>query len=504
MLTEPLRETHADAFSDVHRAAPYVEALRSLAGRDLQRLHVPAHHGAAANANGLVDLVGERGLAMDFPMLLSGIDQQTWRSRSGDATPLMQAQRLAADAWGASRAWFLTNGASSGNHIAGMVVRGLGLGLVVQRSVHSSVIAGVAHAGVEPHFVHGSVDVELGSSHGVTADQVARALQGAPDSAAVYLVSPSYFGAVADIADISAVVHAHGIPLIVDEAWGAHFGFHPGLPVNAVRLGADLVISSTHKGAGSLTQSAMLLLGHGDQARRIESLVDRVHRSYQSTSCSAILLASLDEARRRLVVDGDRLIGETLAAAERIRTGIRAGGRFTDATPRILDRPDAVAHDPFKIVIGTRSARIGGGEAQFRLLRDHGVSIELSTPSAIVLLLGATSTIDVDRVLDAIHALPEVPESLQDIESLPAIGPRRMPLSDAFFSPTEVVGHQDAVGRISADTLAAYPPGIPNVLPGEELTPGIVRFLRATATSPSGYVRGAVDRALDAFRVVAS
>ncbi|UOQ56017.1 aminotransferase class I/II-fold pyridoxal phosphate-dependent enzyme [Leucobacter allii] len=482
---------------------PYVDAVRALATEPWQRLHVPAHHGAPENAPGIAELVGAGAMSIDFPVLFSGVDQRSWRlTAPGRATPLMRAQELAAEAWGASRTWFITNGASGGNHVATTVARALGTETVLQRSVHSSVIDGATHVGLEPHFVHGSVDTGLGASHGVTAAQVARALSEHPGSASVYLVSPSYFGAVADIAAIARVAHDHGVPLIVDEAWGSHFGMHPALPVNAVRLGADLVISSTHKGAGSLTQSAMLQLGHGPHAAALASLVERVVRSFQSTSTSALLLASIDEARKHLVTRPE-LVGRAIASAERIRAAIRADRRYRDATPDVLARADAVAHDPLKVAIDTRGAGITGGEAHFLLMRDHRITCELSTPAALLSLIGATAEVDVARFLAALQALPEAAVEPERPIAMPAPGARAMGLGEAFFSAVELVPAADAAGRVSADALAAYPPGVPNVLPGEVLSVEAIAFLRATAASPAGYVRGAADPALDAFRVVA-
>ena len=483
--------------------APYADALRSLATHDWQRLHVPAHQGRAENAPGVTSIVGEHALRLDFPMLFSGVDQESWRLVTpGRVTPIMRAQELAAEAWGASRTWFITNGASGGNHIATNVVRGLGSEFVVQRSVHSSVVDGITHVGLTPHFVHGAVDAGLGAAHGVTAAQVADTLRAYPDSAAVYLVSPSYFGAVADIKTIAEVAHSHGVPLIIDEAWGAHFGLHPALPVNAARLGADLVISSTQKGAGSLAQSAMLQLGHGDQAKRIELLVDRVVRSYQSTSTSALLLASIDEARRHLVTRPD-MIERALDSAQLIRELVRADRRFRDATPDIVASPDAVAHDPFKIAIDTRGAGITGDHAHHLLLRDHRIYCELSTPSALLLLVGATSPMNVDRFWQALQSLPEAEIEPERPIVLPASCERAMDPADAFFQPVEIVPWTEAVGRVSADSLAAYPPGVPNVLPGEILGEEVVSFLRSTAASPSGYVRGSNDPELSTFRVAA-
>lgn len=487
-----------------HSVAPYAEALRSLAARNWQRLHVPGHQANPENVPGLVDIVGEEALRLDFPMLFSGIDQHTWRSVGpGQKTPLEQAQYLAADAWGASRTWFVTNGASGCNHIATNVIRGLGEEFIAQRSVHSSVIDGMIHVGLDPVFVQGSVDTGLGAANGVTAAQIEQALRENPQASAVFIVTPSYFGAVADVSSIARVAHDHGVPLIVDEAWGSHFGFHEGLPTNAVRLGADLVISSTHKAAGSLTQTAMLQLGHGPLAKQMESLVDRVVRSYQSTSCSSLLLASIDEARRNLMTSGHERITLALESAEAVRRGIREQGRFGDATPAIRGLADAVDHDPFKIVIDMRNSGITGTEAHYLLTRDHGVVIELATASAIILLVGATSPIDSERVLRALHALPRTNcTDASTMRPIPAQGERVLKPSDAFFAPIEIVSAAEAVGRVSADSLAAYPPGVPNVIPGERLTQEVVDFLRSAGAAPSGYVRGANDPKLDTFRVL--
>lgn len=451
----------------------------------------------------MADIVGEAALKLDFPMLFSGINQVTWRLvDAGRVTPIMRAQALAAEAWGAKRSWFLTNGSSGANHIATTVVRGLGSELLVQRSVHSSVIDGITRMGLVPHFVHGRVDLGLGSHHGVTPQQVEDGLTRHPRSRAVYIVSPSYFGVIADIARIAEVAHAHGVPLIVDEAWGSHFGLHPDLPQNAVRLGADLVISSPHKGSGSLTQSAILHLGHSSYATEIEELVDRVVRSYQSTSSSALLLASLDEARRFITSNPD-VVEAALASARTIRSLVQSDRRFRDATPDLLAGSDAVGVDPFKIVIDTRGAGITGDEAQHLLIRDHRIYCELSTPSALLLLIGATSPVDVDRFWRSLQALPEEAVEPARPLALPASCDRAMGLDAAFFAATETVPYTAAQDRVSADSLAAYPPGVPNVLPGEVLNSEVIEFLRRTAASPTGYVRGAVDPKLDVFRVVA-
>ncbi|PBC71196.1 arginine/lysine/ornithine decarboxylase [Streptomyces sp. TLI_235] len=477
--------------------APYAEAVRASADRDWLRLNVPGHAADPDRFAGLAGHVGEDVLRRDLPPLLEGIDL-------GPDSPMEQALRLAADAWGARRTWFLTNGASQGNRIAALVAQALGRTLVVQRSVHSSVVDGLVLSGLGAAFVRPTVDGRTGIAHGVTAGDLAVALARHPEVAAAYVVTPSYFGAVADVAALARVAHAAGVPLIVDEAWGSHFGFHPELPANALAHGADLVVSSTHKLGGALTQAAMLHLGEGPFADRLEPLVERVFHLTQSTSASALLLASLDEARRALV-GGQRQIAESLAAADAVRAAVRAGGRFAVVSDGFARFRDIVAADPLRVAVDVRAGGITGHEARRRLMQEHGVLVEVATDAAVVAVVGAGAGPEAERFTAALHALPVVPGVSADSLALelPAPGQVRMTPREAFLASGRLVPAARAVGRVSADTLSAYPPGIPNVLPGEEITAELVDFLQRVAAAPTGHVRGAADPAVATLRVVA-
>ena len=232
-------------------------------------------------------------------------------------TPFEQAQRLAAEAWGARRAWFLINGASQGNLAAGLALAHRGDAVVVQRNAHSSTIDALVLSGLRPTFAAPETDPELGIAHCLTPETLERALASTPGAIGAWVVSPTYFGAVADVASLAAVAHAHGVPLIVDEAWGAHLAFHEELPEHALAAGADLVISSTHKIVGSLTQSAMLHLGHGAEELIGEDEVDRAVTLTESTSPSSLLGGSLDDGEDVLLghdevllaIDGDLVAG---------------------------------------------------------------------------------------------------------------------------------------------------------------------------------------------------
>jgi lysine decarboxylase len=477
-------------------AAPYADALRAHATNDWVRLDVPGHQAQSLAQPGLADLVGTDVMALDVPPLTDGIDH------GASPTPLAQSAALAAEAWGARRTWFLTNGASKGNLVTCLALRGIGDEVVLQRSVHSSVIDGLALAGLDANFVLPSVDSQLGISHGITPQALADQLDAHPSSAAAYVVTPSYFGAVADVRALADVAHARGVPLIVDEAWGAHFGFHPELPTNALRLGADVVVSSTHKLAGSLTQSAMLHLGEGPWADRLEPLIDRAFRSMQSTSSSALLIASLDLARRQLAVNGRASITASLEAAAKLRSRISVEGRFADPIDRIMAFDDVVALDPLHVVIDTRSGGISGHQARATLFQQHRIQVEMSTDAVVVAIIGAGSVPDVDRVVDALHALPQDGSAASSVVELPQPGPRKTSVRDAYFAETEVLSAEAAVGRVSADAVAAYPPGIPNLLPGEVITSEAVTFLQQTTTAPFGHVRGGVVKDMTQFRVV--
>lgn len=433
---------------------------------------------------------------MDVQPLVDEIDYGTF------PTPQDLALELAADAWAAKRTWWLTNGASQGNLIATLALANLGQSIVLQRNVHSSVIDGLALSGLDASFVYPSVDTELGISSGITPEGLDAALRNTTGASAAYVVTPSYFGAVADVEALASVAHSHGVPLVVDEAWGAHFGFQSDLPNNALRLGADLVISSTHKLGGSLTQSAMLHLGRGQYADLLEPLLERAFRSMQSTSASALLMASLDLARKDLMAADSTYFTNSIAAVTELREGIAKEGRFSDIAATLMTYEDVIAIDPMRISLNTRIGGISGHEARAILFHDHTVHCEMATDSTLVMLVGAGAIPDVSRILKALHSLPYRDLSQHVSLGLPPAGERLMRVRDAYFSATEIVSADQAIGRVSADAVAAYPPGIPNLLPGEEITKETVEFLQKTIKAPFGHVRGGASKDMTAFRVV--
>jgi lysine decarboxylase len=377
---------------------------------------------------------------------------------------------------------------------------------VVQRNVHSSTIDGLVLSGMRPTFVPPEIDKELGIAHCVLPETLDAALGAEPDAVGAMLVSPTYFGAVARISDLAEVAHAHGVPLIVDESWGAHLYFHPDLPAGALRCGGDMVLSSTHKIVGSLTQSAILHLG--EAGRLDEDVIDRSVTLVESTSPNALLTASLDAARRFAVTRGEELLSETLPALARTREQIRAIPGLDVLDERLAGRTSVAAWDPLRLSIDVRGTGATGHRiAELMRARDD-IILELFSENVIVAVsgIGETETASLERLVEGLrHAVAEVGpadlESRRAFAEPPPWGPLRLSPRDAFLGPQEVVPFEAAEGRIAAESLAAYPPGVPNVLPGERLTGPTLDYI-ADSLAHGGLVRGASDRSLKTIRVV--
>jgi lysine decarboxylase len=485
---------------DGQYAAPYLEALSDYASRNPARLHVPGHKGGAGADPGLIGAIGERALAMDVPALTYGIDL------GPEPTPFEEAQRLAAEAWGAQRAWFLVNGASQGNLSAGLALAHQGNEVVVQRNAHSSTIDSLVYSGLRPTFVSPEIDPELGIAHCLTPEALDAALTATPGAAGAWVISPTYFGAAADMRGLAEVAHAHGVALIADEAWGAHMAFHEALPEHALAAGADLVISSTHKIVGSLTQSAMLHLGHG--ARIGADTVDRAVTLTESTSPNSLLFASLDAARRQAAVSGHDLLERTMSALAVAREQIREIEGLDVLDERLVGRPGVAGYDPLRLAVDVRGLDATGYELAV-LLRDiDDINLELYGQNVVVAVfgMGERSMPEAARLVEALREAARRVGTDPHGESAsfaapPPWGELAMTPREAYLGRQEVVPAEEAVGRIAAESLATYPPGIPNVLPGERLTAETLAYIRGTLEL-GGSIRGASDRQLRTVRVV--
>jgi arginine decarboxylase len=460
-------------------AAPYLDAVIGYGTRGPGRFHVPGHKGGQGADSGLRFGLGDRALWLDIPQDIWGVDL------GPSPTPYEEAERLAAEAYGAARTWFLTNGATQGNHALCLALAPLGARVVAQRNSHASLVDGLVLSGGVPAFVPPAYDDGLGMAHGVEPAELERVLASAPADApfrAAFVVSPTYFGMAADVAGCVEVAHAAGVPLVVDQAWGPHFGFHEDLPPSALHLGADAVLTSTHKVAGSLTQSAMLHVG-GD-SRVDAGAIARAVRLMRSTSPSSLLLASLDGARRQMALHGEQLLHETLQAIAECRAKLATIPCIALVDDRFVGRPGVAGYDPLRIVIDVRDSGRTGYEVAEALRRSYDANAEVATQATVVFLVGLgerRQTLmrlagDIDEVVKRIAregstaAIVRPPATLHNEM---AVAPR-----EAFLGEAEELAVDDAVGRVSCESIASYPPGIPALLPGERISEETVAYLR--------------------------
>jgi arginine decarboxylase len=502
-------ESPEDALADVpdrsgpppstQPTAPYLEAITAYGFRGSTRFHIPGHKGGEGADPGMRTAFGDRALLLDIPQDIEGIDL------GPSPTPYERAERLAADAYGARRAWFLTNGATQGNHALCLALGPAGTPVVLQRNSHASMVDGLILSGGIPSWVAPEYDPELGMAHGVTPQALEVALARNPAAHAAFIVSPTYYGLAADVEACAEVAHRAGAALIVDNAWGAHFGFHPALPASPLALGADAMLASTHKIVGSLTQSAMLMVAHTE---RIDlGAVARAVRLVRSTSPSSLLMASLDAARRQLAVHGEALLDRTIRASDQARAAIDAVPGCSVVGEALVGRPGIAGWDPLRLVIDVRGTGCTGYEVAAALRASFDIYVELATHATLVLVLGLGQTVDpLERLAhdfaETVRAISRPGETAAIARPPVALEHRTaIPPREAFLGVAEPVPVDAAVGRISAESIAGYPPGVPALLPGERVTTEVVSYLREL-TAAGARLHGAADPTFRTVRVL--
>jgi lysine decarboxylase len=457
--------------------APYLNAVVAYGFRGSTRFHVPGHKAGNGADLGVRTAIGWQTLKLDIPQDIHGVDL------GESPTAYERAEQLAAEAYGAARSWFLTNGATQGNHALCLALAPLGAPVVVQRNAHASVIDGLVLSGGLPTWVAPEYEPELGMAHGVTPETLRAALEATPEARAAFIVSPTYYGMAADVAGCAEAAHAFGVPLVVDQSWGPHFGFHSELPPNALHVGADAMLTSVHKIAGSLTQSALLHVS--DSGRVSPDAVARTLRLMRSTSPSSLLMLSLDGARRQLVLHGEALLTGTIAASRRTAEAIDAIPGCRVVGDEEIGRPGVAHRDPLRLVIDVRGTGATGFAMAEALRSNFDTQVELATQATIVLVLGID---ELPRELERfVHDLTSIvsrmerPGSIEEVRLATGTFENEvvMPPREAFLGEADVVAVDDAAGRVSAEAIAGYPPGIPVLLPGERITDEVIAYLRS-------------------------
>jgi arginine decarboxylase len=482
--------TELNAFAE---DAPLLEAWAQFEATHSTPFTIPGHHRRA----GLLSDVLGRLLQGDVPMFGGLADIKT-----ADAA-LAAAERLGARLWGADWCRYSTGGSTHANQVVALAVGQPGDTVLVSRAAHRSTLSGLVLAGLRPVWLPATIDERFGLPSGLSPATVEQALADNPGAAALFCVEPGYLGTLSDLPATIALAHDHGVPVVVDQAWGAHLGFHPDYPQHALALGADAMVLSAHKTLPAYSQASVVA---ASTQRLDPDRLDRAFEASATTSPSGTIHASTDAARALLANPLgrdllDRLANVTAEARQRLQAaipGLRTPGPEDFATGRF---------DPAKLVLQLDGCGLDGNELE-RCLIDAGMPVELADRDTLVPIVtmlddGATVSSLVDCIVDAAARLARVPRQRTVFaawaQGIPeaALTPRQ-----AFFARHETVDAGSAVGRISAELVAPYPPGVPVLVPGEIISEETLVLLR-TAAEGGTRIAYAADPSMSTVQVVA-
>lgn len=480
---------------------PLVNALKASAEENAATFHFPGHNRGHAAPASMTRLIGRRPYVHDLPELP---ELDNLFCPQG---PILEAQTEASKLFGSSETWFLVGGTTCGIQAAIMATCSPGEFLILPRNCHLSAISAMVLSGAVPKYIVPDYKNDWDIAGGVTPLQVLSAIQEleleGKKAAAVFITSPTYHGICSNLSDISELCHSRKIPLIVDEAHGAHLGFHSELPSSALQQGADLTVQSTHKVLCSLTQSSMLHMS-GDIVDKEK--ISRCLQTLQSTSPSYLLLASLDAARAQLSESPDTVFNQAIELANEAKSSLK---RFPGIS--VLENssfPTIRAIDPLRLTVGFWELGLSGYEADEILYRDFGIVCELVGNKSITYALNLGTCRDhVQRLLSGTKHLAATYPSIQQPKDevltehtpfddiITSLTPR-----DAFFASKRKVTIKESIGKVSGELICPYPPGIPVLIPGEVITERAVNYL-LHVRSKGADISGASDPLLSSIVV---
>jgi len=480
-----------------HGSTPLFSALRRHADNNPVQFHIPGHKKGMGSDPEFRSFIGDNALSIDLINIapLDDLHQPTG--------VIAEAQKLAADAFGADYTYFSVQGTSGAIMTMILTVCAPGDKIIVPRNVHKSIMSAIIFAGARPVFISPARDENLGIDHGITTRSVRRALSRHPDAKAVVVINPTYFGICADLKEIVDLVHEYDIPVLVDEAHGVLIHFHEKLPMSAMQAGADMAATSVHKLGGSMTQSSILNVRAGRiNPQRVQTIISML----TTTSTSYILLASLDTSRRHLALHGHELAEHAIGLAQYAREAINGIPGLYCFGDDILGGEATFSYDPTKVTIHVRHLGITGYEAENWLRDRYNLEVELSDMYNILALVTPGDTREtVDTLLAALREMSadyyEKNEAKELVVKIPEIPQLSLTPRDAFYAETEVVPFKESAGRIIAEFIYVYPPGIPILLPGEVISQENIDYI-VEHVEVGLPVKGPEDRSVQQVKVI--
>jgi arginine decarboxylase len=450
---------------------PLFSAVKKYIDDKVIQFHVPGHKQGKGIPE-LLEYIGEHALQMD----VNGMQDLDYVNNPTGV--ILEAENLLADAFGAQNAFFLVNGTTSGVQAMIMSVCEPGEKIIIPRNAHKSTVGGIILSGAIPVYVQPEINEELGIPMGVSVENIKKAILENPHAKAVFLINPTYYGAVSDLKSIVRIAHASNMVVLVDEAHGAHMSFHDDFPLTAMEVGADMSAVSIHKTAGSLTQSSALLLRN--KIIKPERVKQVLNLSYTS-SASYLLMCSLDIARKQLATRGNEMLQNALELARQARMEINNIKGMYAFGKGLIGSPGCNDFDETKLGINIRGLGLTGCQMENKLRKEHNIQIELSD---IYNILAIISIGDRKEDLDAlVLALKNISTKAENTElknntQIPYKTEMIVSPRDAFYSPKRAVRIEDACGEIAGEMIMAYPPGIPVICLGERITKDIIDYIK--------------------------
>jgi arginine decarboxylase len=479
--------------------APVLDALAGYRLRRDASFAPPGHRQGRGVDPRVTDVLGRSVFAADI--VAAELDA---RHHEGEA--LLHAEQLMAEAVHAAHTFFSTCGSSLSVKAAMLAAAGPGEKLIIGRDVHKSVASGLILSGIQPVWANPSWDADLHLAHPPQVREYAAAFAEAPDAMGALVTSPTPYGAAADVAALAELCHHHGRPLIVDEAWGAHLPFHPDLPAWAMDAGADVCVTSVHKMGSGLEQGSVFHL----QGDLIDPIRLRTRAELLSTTSPSVLLyAALDGWRRQMTSRGHELIDAALHLVAGVRRDIEAiDGMHVHDRADFCGPGKAFDLDPLQVVIDVAGLGVTGYQAADWLGEESRIGLHVADHRRISAQFSfADDAVTAETLLTALHELSAAARRmpLGPTVDVPDPGELRLPQAmrprDAFFAETEAVPASEAAGRICAEVLTPYPPGIPAALPGEQLNEAVLDYMRS-GVQAGMVIPDAADHKLTSVRVV--
>lgn len=458
--------------------APISEAMEAYAGDGALAFHTPGHKQGLGAHKKLKKLITKEGLKREVSLMEELDDLHA------PFGCIQEAETLAAELWGAKETLFQINGTTGAIHAMLLGTLNPGDKVLVPRNAHRSIVGGIILAGARPVFLQPEIHPKLGIPMGISTETIMRCLMVHRNAKALVMVYPTYYGIASDLKEIAELVHNKNMLLLVDEAHGAHLRFSDKLPMQALDCGADVVAQSTHKLLGSMTQTSMLHIG---STRVSAERIRRAAALLQSTSPNQLLLASLDIARLQMAEIGNNWINQTVELAQWVRNRINSIEGLYCVGDEILGGSGAYKLDYTKITVNLEGIGMSGPFVEKLLREKYKIQCELSDPRNILFIISyADSDAECMRLVQALKDVAEKEflwdagaEELFTTEIEPLKTPRAIvDPRTAFFSESEPIPFEMAAGRASAESVVFYPPGVPVLCAGEEITEELIEFVR--------------------------